>query len=192
MRVSCWRRPDVLVGVLVVSVCSMVRLRIEVSMAHRVNPARHGRAVHLSCRALAAGVTASAPCRTGRHRGASTAHPHAALQSQADLRAEIARRTRQRSTARRAGSPGRTKTRSAAWHGGCIVKGVVLCKQEGIMAHQIPRPEEGPHVPEVPPADPSRKSEEQLPPRHDDDLGKPPRQPGQEDLRRQSSWSMQQ
>ncbi|PZX23975.1 MULTISPECIES: hypothetical protein [Cupriavidus] len=60
------------------------------------------------------------------------------------------------------------------------------------MAHQIPRPEEGPNVPEVPPADPSRKSEEQLPPRHDDDLSKPPRQPGQEDLRRRSTWSMQQ
>jgi hypothetical protein len=60
------------------------------------------------------------------------------------------------------------------------------------MNQQIPRRKEGPDIPEVPPAEHPPEGEEWCPPMHDEDLGKPPRQPGQVDVRRVPSPSVQQ
>lgn len=60
------------------------------------------------------------------------------------------------------------------------------------MEHQVPQRKEGQDIPEVPPAERSPEGEEISPPKHDEGLGKPPRQPGQVDVRRPPPSSGQQ
>uniref|UniRef100_UPI003F4957F9 hypothetical protein n=1 Tax=Cupriavidus taiwanensis TaxID=164546 RepID=UPI003F4957F9 len=50
------------------------------------------------------------------------------------------------------------------------------------MSQQIPKPREGQDIPDVPPAERAPAKEEREAPVHDEGLGKPLREPGQENV----------
>ncbi|MCY1288387.1 hypothetical protein D9M68_347410 [compost metagenome] len=60
------------------------------------------------------------------------------------------------------------------------------------MEHRVPKRKEEPDIPGVPPAERPPAGEDWSPPMHDEDLEKPPRQPGQVDVRRPPQSSEQQ
>lgn len=58
----------------------------------------------------------------------------------------------------------------------------LLRNLESIMSQQIPKPREGQDIPDVPPAERAPAKEEREAPVHDEGLGKPLREPGQENV----------